>query len=277
MAIRVYKPTSPARRFMSVLTFEELTKKAPERSLTEYLKKHAGRNAQGKITVRHQGGGNKVKYRIIDFKRDKDGIPAKVAAIEYDPNRSAFIALLHYVDGEKRYILAPLGLKAGDTVISGPEADIKPGNALPIANSPLGTLIHNVEIKAGRGGQLVRSAGNAAQLMAKEGAYAQVRLPSGEVRKIPMNAKATIGTVSNTDHENVRIGKAGRKRHMGVRPTVRGVVMNPCDHPHGGGEGKSPVGMPAPVTPWGKRALGLKTRKHKKYSNKMIVKRAGKK
>ena len=199
MAIRVYKPTSPARRFMSVLTFEELTKKAPERSLTEYLKKHAGRNAQGKITVRHQGGGNKVKYRIIDFKRDKDGIPAKVAAIEYDPNRSAFIALLHYVDGEKRYILAPLGLKAGDTVISGPEADIKPGNALPIANIPLGTLIHNVEIKAGRGGQLVRSAGNAAQLMAKEGAYAQVRLPSGEVRKIPMNAKATIGTVGNTD------------------------------------------------------------------------------
>ncbi|HIQ62437.1 MAG: 50S ribosomal protein L2 [Christensenellales bacterium] len=277
MAIRVYKPTSPARRFMSVLTFEELTKKAPERSLTEYLKKHAGRNAQGKITVRHQGGGNKVKYRIIDFKRDKDGIPAKVAAIEYDPNRSAFIALLHYVDGEKRYILAPLGLKAGDTVISGPEADIKPGNALPIANIPLGTLIHNVEIKAGRGGQLVRSAGNAAQLMAKEGAYAQVRLPSGEVRKIPMNAKATIGTVGNTDHENVRIGKAGRKRHMGVRPTVRGVVMNPCDHPHGGGEGKSPVGMPAPVTPWGKPALGLKTRKHKKYSNKMIVKRAGKK
>ena len=277
MAIRVYKPTSPARRFMSVLTFEELTKKAPERSLTEYLKKHAGRNAQGKITVRHQGGGNKVKYRIIDFKRNKDGIPAKVAAIEYDPNRSAFIALLHYVDGEKRYILAPLGLKAGDTVISGPEADIKPGNALPIANIPLGTLIHNVEIKAGRGGQLVRSAGNAAQLMAKEGAYAQVRLPSGEVRKIPMNAKATIGTVGNTDHENVRIGKAGRKRHMGVRPTVRGVVMNPCDHPHGGGEGKSPVGMPAPVTPWGKPALGLKTRKHKKYSNKMIVKRAGKK
>ena len=277
MAIRVYKPTSPARRFMSVLTFEELTKKAPERSLTEYLKKHAGRNAQGKITVRHQGGGNKVKYRIIDFKRDKDGIPAKVAAIEYDPNRSAFIALLHYVDGAKRYILAPLGLKAGDTVISGPEADIKPGNALPIANIPLGTLIHNVEIKAGRGGQLVRSAGNAAQLMAKEGAYAQVRLPSGEVRKIPMNAKATIGTVGNTDHENVRIGKAGRKRHMGVRPTVRGVVMNPCDHPHGGGEGKSPVGMPAPVTPWGKPALGLKTRKHKKYSNKMIVKRAGKK
>lgn len=276
MGIRLYKPTSPARRFMSVLTYEELTKKAPERSLTEYLKKHSGRNNTGKITVRHHGGGNKVKYRIIDFKRDKDDIPAKVAAIEYDPNRSAFIALLHYVDGEKRYILAPEGLKAGDTVVSGPGADIKPGNALALQNIPLGTLIHNVEIKAGRGGQLVRSAGNSAQLMAKEGTYAQVRLPSGEVRKIPMNAKATIGSVGNHDHENVRIGKAGRKRHMGVRPTVRGVVMNPVDHPHGGGEGKSPVGMPAPVTPWGKPALGLKTRKHKKYSNKMIVKNRGK-
>ena len=274
MAIRVYKPTSPARRFMSVLTYEELTKKAPERSLTEYLKKNAGRNNQGKITVRHQGGGNKVKYRIIDFKRSKDGIPAKVTAIEYDPNRSAFIALVCYADGEKRYILAPLGLKVGDTVISGETADIKPGNCLPIANIPVGTLIHNIEIKAGRGGQMVRSAGNAAQLMAKEGLYAQVRLPSGEVRKLAMNCRATIGTVGNTDHENVRIGKAGRKRHMGIRPTVRGVVMNPCDHPHGGGEGKSPVGMPAPVTPWGKPALGLKTRKHKKYSNKMIVKRA---
>jgi len=277
MGIRVYKPTSPARRFTSVLTYEEITKKEPERSLTEYLKKHSGRNNTGKITVRHKGGGNKVKYRIIDFKRNKDDIPAKVAAIEYDPNRSAFIALLHYVDGEKRYILAPQGLRAGDTVVSGPSADIKPGNALPIANIPLGTLIHNVEIKVGRGGQLVRGAGTSAQLMAKEGTYAQVRLPSGEVRKIPMNAKATVGTVGNSDHENVRIGKAGRKRHMGIRPTVRGVVMNPCDHPHGGGEGKSPVGMPAPVTPWGKPALGLKTRKHKKYSNKMIVKRAGKK
>ena len=274
MAIRVYKPTSPARRFMSVLTYEELTKKAPERSLTEYLKKNAGRNNQGKITVRHQGGGNKVKYRIIDFKRNKDNIPAKVTAIEYDPNRSAFIALVCYADGEKRYILAPLGLKVGDTVISGETADIKPGNCLPIANIPVGTLIHNIEIKAGRGGQMVRSAGNAAQLMAKEGQYAQVRLPSGEVRKLAMNCRATIGTVGNTDHENVRIGKAGRKRHMGIRPTVRGVVMNPCDPPHGGGEGKSPVGMPAPVTPWGKPALGLKTRKHKKYSNKMIVKRA---
>ena len=277
MAIRVYKPTSPARRFMSVLTYEELTKKEPERSLVEYLKKNAGRNKQGKITVRHQGGGNKVKYRIIDFKRNKDGIPAKVAAIEYDPNRTAFIALLNYADGEKRYILAPVGLKAGDTVMSGESADIKPGNALPIKNIPVGTLIHNIELKPGKGGQLVRSAGNAAQLMAKEGAYAQVRLPSGEVRMISMEAKATIGTVGNTDHSNVRIGKAGKSRHLGIRPTVRGVVMNPNDHPHGGGEGKSPVGMPAPVTPWGKPALGLKTRKHKKYSDQFIVKRAGKK
>ena len=275
MAIRLYKPTSPARRFMSVLTYEEITKKTPEKSLVEYLKKNAGRNKQGKITVRHQGGGNKIKYRIIDFKRNKLDIPAKVAAIEYDPNRSAFIALLNYADGEKRYILAPQGLSVGDKVLSGESADIKPGNTLPIANIPVGTLIHNVEIKPGRGGQLVRSAGLSAQLMAKEGTYAQVRLPSGEVRRIPMNAKATIGTVGNSDHENVRIGKAGRMRHMGIRPTVRGVVMNPVDHPHGGGEGKSPVGMPAPVTPWGKVALGLKTRKHKKYSNKMIVKRAG--
>ena len=274
MAIRVYKPTSPARRFMSVLTYEELTKKAPERSLTEYLKKNAGRNNQGKITVRHQGGGNKVKYRIIDFKRNKDNIPAKVTAIEYDPNRSAFIALVCYADGEKRYILAPLGLKVGDTVVSGETADIKPGNCLPMANIPVGTLIHNLEIKAGRGGQMVRSAGNAAQLMSKEGGYALVRLPSGEMRKLALNCRATIGAVGNADHENVRIGKAGRKRHMGIRPSVRGVVMNPCDHPHGGGEGKSPVGLPAPVTPWGKPALGLKTRKHKKYSNKMIVKRA---
>ncbi len=277
MAIRLYKPTSPARRFMSVLTYEEITKKEPEKSLVEYLKKNAGRNKQGKITVRHQGGGNKIKYRIIDFKRDKLNIPAKVASIEYDPNRSAFIALLNYADGEKRYILAPLGLNVGDTVLSGDNADIKPGNTLPVSNIPVGTLIHNVEIKPGRGGQLVRSAGLSAQLMAKEGAYAQVRLPSSEVRLVPMNAKATIGTVGNSDHENVRIGKAGRKRHMGIRPTVRGVVMNPVDHPHGGGEGKSPVGLPAPVTPWGKVALGMKTRKHKKYSNKMIVKRAGSK
>ena len=277
MAIRVYKPTSAARRFMSVLTYEEITKKTPEKSLIEYLKKNAGRNNQGKITVRHQGGGNKIKYRIIDFKREKRDIPAKVAAIEYDPNRTAFIALLNYADGEKRYILAPLGLNVGDTVVAGEQADIKPGNALPIGAIPVGTLIHNVEVKPGRGGQLVRSAGAYAQLMAKEGEYAQVRMPSGEVRKVPMNAYATIGTVGNIDHANVRIGKAGRTRHMGIRPTVRGVVMNPCDHPHGGGEGKSPVGMPAPVTPWGKPALGFKTRKHKKYSNRLIVKRAGKK
>ena len=277
MAIRVYKPTSPARRFMSVLTFEDVTTNKPEKSLVEIKKNKAGRNKQGKITVRHQGGGNKQKYRIIDFKRNKDGIPAKVASIEYDPNRTAFIALLNYVDGEKRYILAPIDLKVGDTVVSGPEADIKPGNALPIRNIPLGTLIHNIEIVPGRGGQLVRSAGDSAQLMAKEGKNAQVRLPSGEVRLVSMDSKATVGTVGNSDHSNVRIGKAGRTRHMGIRPSVRGVVMNPCDHPHGGGEGKSPVGMPAPVTPWGKPALGLKTRKPKKYSDKKIVKRAGKK
>ena len=277
MAIRVYKPTSPARRFMSVLTYDEITKTTPEKSLTEYLKKHSGRNNQGKITVRHQGGGNKIKYRIIDFKRNKKDIPAKVAAIEYDPNRSANIALLHYADGEKRYILAPLDLKVGMTVIAAEQADIMPGNAMPLVNIPVGTLIHNLEIKPGRGGQLVRSAGLAAQLMAKENGFATVRLPSGEMRKLPLNAMATIGTVGNSDHENVRLGKAGRVRHMGIRPTVRGVVMNPNDHPHGGGEGKSPVGMPAPVTPWGKPALGYKTRKHKKYSNKMIIKRAGNK
>ncbi len=276
MAIRLYKPTSPARRFMSVLTYEEITTNKPEKSLLEYKKKNSGRNKQGKITVRHQGGGNKVKYRIIDFKRNKLDIPARVATIEYDPNRSAFIALLIYADGEKRYILAPQGLKVGTKVIAGPTADIMPGNALPIENIPVGTLIHNVEIKPGKGGQMVRSAGMSAQLMAKENGYGLIRLPSGELRKVALNALATIGVVGNSDHENVRIGKAGRKRHMGIRPTVRGVVMNPCDHPHGGGEGKSPVGMPAPVTPWGKVALGLKTRKHKKYSNKLIVKRAGK-
>ena len=276
MGIRVYKPTSSARRFMSVLTFEEITRKKPEKSLTEHIRKNSGRNSQGKITVRHQGGGSKKTYRIIDFKRDKKDIPAKVTAIEYDPNRSAFIALLTYADGEKRYILAPLDLKVGDRVVAGENVDIKPGNALPLRSIPVGTLIHNVEIKPGKGGQLVRSAGMSAQLMAKEGAFAQVRLPSGEVRKVPIDACATIGTVGNTDHENVRIGKAGRSRHMGIRPTVRGVVMNPCDHPHGGGEGKSPVGMPAPVTPWGKPALGYKTRKHKKYSNRLIVKHAGK-
>ena len=277
MAIRVYKPTSPARRFMSVLTFEEITKKTPEKSLTTDLRHRAGRNNQGKITVRHQGGGARRKYRIIDFKRQKDGIPATVKAIEYDPNRTCFIALLFYADGEKRYILAPLGLKVGDTVMSGPTADIQPGNCLPIANIPLGTLIHNVEIKPGKGGQMVRSAGVAAQVMAKEGAFAQVRLPSGEVRKVPMTARATVGQVGNTDHSNVRIGKAGRKRHMGVRPTVRGVVMNPVDHPHGGGEGRSPVGMPAPMSPWGKKTQGVKTRKHRKYSDKLIVSRPSKK
>lgn len=273
MAIRVYKPTSPARRFMSVLTFEEITKKTPERSLVTDLRHKAGRNNSGKITVRHQGGGARRKYRIIDFKRTKDGIPATVKAIEYDPNRTCFIALLFYADGEKRYILAPLGLKVGDIVMSGPSADIKPGNCLPIANIPLGTLIHNIEIKVGKGGQMVRSAGTAAQVMAKEGDYAQIRLPSGEVRKVSMNARATIGQVGNTDHGNVRIGKAGRKRHMGIRPTVRGVVMNPCDHPHGGGEGRSPVGMPAPMSPWGKKTQGVKTRKHRKYSDKLIVSR----
>ena len=277
MALRVYKPTSPARRFMSVLTFEEITKKTPEKSLTTDLRHRAGRNNQGKITVRHQGGGARRKYRIIDFKRQKDGIPATVKAIEYDPNRTCFIALLFYADGEKRYILAPLGLKVGDTVMSGPTADIQPGNCLPIANIPLGTLIHNVEIKPGKGGQMVRSAGVAAQVMAKEGAFAQVRLPSGEVRKVPMTARATVGQVGNTDHSNVRIGKAGRKRHMGIRPTVRGVVMNPVDHPHGGGEGRAPVGMPAPMSPWGKKTQGVKTRKHRKYSDKLIVSRPSKK
>ncbi len=277
MAVKHLKPTSAGRRWQTISDFSEITCTKPEKSLLEPLPKKAGRNNNGRITTRHQGGGVKRRYRVIDFKRNKDGIPAKVAGIEYDPNRTAFIALLNYADGEKRYILAPIDLKTGDTVISGEGADIKPGNALPIRNIPLGTLIHNIELVPGRGGQLVRSAGDAAQLMAKEGANAQVRLPSGEVRMISMDAKATIGTVSNADHSNVRIGKAGRTRHMGIRPSVRGVVMNPCDHPHGGGEGKSPVGLPAPVTPWGKPALGLKTRKHKKYSDKKIVKRAGNK
>ena len=273
MAIKKYNPTTPGRRGMSVSAFEEITCTTPEKSLLAPLKKSGGRNAHGHITVRHIGGGNKRKYRIIDFKRNKDGVPAKVATIEYDPNRTANIALLHYVDGEKRYSLAPLGLQVGDTVVSGETADIKPGNALEIKNIPVGTLIHNIELKPGKGGQIVRSAGNAAQLMAKEGSYAQVRLPSGEVRMIPMNAKATIGQVGNIDAENVSLGKAGRKRHMGIRPTVRGSVMNPCDHPHGGGEGKSPIGRPGPVTPWGKPALGYKTRKKKNPSDKLIVKR----
>ena len=274
MGIRKINPITPGQRFMTVSSFEEITKKTPERSLIEDKKKNAGRNYSGKITIRHQGGGARQKYRIIDFKRNKDNVPAKVFSIEYDPNRSANIALLHYADGEKRYIIAPLGLTVGETIISGDTADIKVGNALPISNIPVGTMIHCIELKPGKGAQLVRSAGNAAQLMAKEGAYAQVRLPSGEVRLIPMNAKATIGQVGNLDHANIQIGKAGRKRHMGVRPTVRGSVMNPCDHPHGGGEGKSPIGKPGPVTPWGKPALGYKTRKHKNPTNKYIVRRA---
>ena len=272
MAIKSYKPTTPSRRFMTVTDFSELSKVKPERSLLVNLKKTAGRNSYGRITVRHRGGGNKIKYRIIDFKRNKIDVPAKVLTLEYDPNRSAFIALIQYEDGVKSYIIAPNGLKVGDTVISSASADIKPGNTLPISNIPVGTIIHNVELAPGKGAQLVRSAGNSAQLMAKEGKYAQVRLPSGEVRMVLTVCKATIGQVSNIDHENVSIGKAGRKRHLGWRPTVRGVVMNPCDHPHGGGEGKSPIGRPAPVTPWGKPALGLKTRSKKKQSNKFIVK-----
>lgn len=277
MPIKKYNPTSPARRFMTVSTFEEITKKAPEKSLLAPLSRTGGRNSYGRITVRHRGGGAKQKYRIIDFKRDKDGIPAKVSAIEYDPNRSAHIALLVYADGEKRYILAPNGLKVGDNIYSGEHADIKPGNALPLEFIPLGTVIHNIELKPGKGGQLVRSAGNEAQLMAKEGAYAQVRLPSGEVRKVDIRCRATIGQVGNVDHENISIGKAGRKRWLGIRPTVRGVVMNPCDHPHGGGEGKSPIGMPSPLTPWGKPTLGYKTRKKNKPSNKLIVKKRNEK
>ena len=273
MAIKKYKPTSPARRFMSVSAFEEITAKSPEKSLLGKVKKNGGRNNAGRLTVRHQGGGNTRKYRIIDFKRAKDGIPARVASIEYDPNRSANIALLVYKDGEKRYILAPYGLNVNDTIYSGADVDIKVGNALPISSIPVGTLIHNIELTPGKGGQLVRSAGNAAQLMAKEGAYAQVRLPSGEVRMISMNCRATIGQVGNLDYENISIGKAGRKRHMGVRPTVRGVVMNPCDHPHGGGECKSPIGRPGPVTPWGKPTLGYKTRAKKNKSDKYIIKR----
>lgn len=277
MAVKKYSPTSPARRFMTVSTFEEITKTEPEKSLVETLTKSGGRNSYGRITVRHHGGGAKQKYRIIDFKRNKDGIKAKVAAIEYDPNRTANIALLYYVDGEKRYILAPVGLKVGDSVESGAGADIKPGNTLQLTNIPVGTLIHNIELKPGKGGQLVRAAGNSAQLMAKEGDYAQVRLPSGEVRMIRMLCRASIGQVSNIENENIKIGKAGRKRWMGVRPTVRGVVMNPVDHPHGGGEGKSPIGRPSPVTPWGKPTLGYKTRKKKNKSDKFIVKRRNQK
>lgn len=273
MAIKKYGPTTPGRRGMTVTDYSVLSKVAPERSLLEPMKKHSGRNNTGRITVRHQGGGNRTKYRVIDFKRQKTDMPATVKTLEYDPNRSAFIALVEYTDGVKSYIIAPDGLKVGDVVISGKGADIKPGNCLPFENIPVGTIIHNIELYPGRGAQLVRSAGNMAQLMAKENGYALVRLPSGEMRNVPVNCTAVIGQVSNIDHENVNLGKAGRKRHMGIRPTVRGSVMNPCDHPHGGGEGKAPVGRPGPVTPWGKPALGYKTRKTKNPTDKFIVKR----
>ncbi len=277
MGIKKYNPTSPGLRGMTVSTFEEITTSEPEKSLLVSLKKHAGRNTRGKITVRHRGGGSRRKYRIIDFKRNKDGIPGKVSTIEYDPNRTSNIALIVYADGEKRYIIAPEGLKVGQVIFSGADADIQVGNALPMKNIPVGTIIHNIELKAGKGGQLARSAGNGAQLMAKEGNYALVRLPSGEVRKIRIECRATIGEVGNKDHGNIQIGKAGRKRHMGIRPTVRGSVMNPNDHPHGGGEGKTGIGRVSPVTPWGKPALGYKTRKKNKPSNKYIVKRRNEK
>ncbi len=274
MSIKTYKPTTPSRRHMSVSGFDGVDKHAkPQKELVEVLKKHSGRNSYGRITVRHQGGGNRKKYRVIDFKRDKMDVPATVLRLEYDPNRSAYIALVEYTDGERRYILAPVGLNVGDTVLSSAEADIKPGNALPLANIPVGTVIHNIELYPGKGAQLVRSAGVAAQLMAKENGMATVRLPSGEYRKVRLNCIACIGQVGNVDHANIAIGKAGRKRHMGIRPTVRGSVMNPCDHPHGGGEGKAPVGRPGPVTPWGKPAMGYKTRKKKNATDKFIVKR----
>ena len=273
MAIKRYKPTSSARRFMTVHAYDEITSTKPERSLLEDQRKSGGRNNTGRLTVRHIGGGNRRKYRIIDFKRDKIGVPATVKTIEYDPNRSANIALLVYADGAKRYILAPVGLNVGDKVVSGPDADIKVGNTLPLANIPVGTMIHNIELQPGKGGQIARSAGMAAQLMAKEGNLATVKMPSGEMRYILLTCKATIGQVGNLEHEIIRLGKAGKTRYLGIRPTVRGVVMNPCDHPHGGGEGKSPIGRPGPVTPWGKPALGYKTRKHKKASSKMIITR----
>ena len=274
MSIKTYKPTTPSRRHMSVSGFDGVDKHAkPQKELVEVLKKHSGRNSYGRITVRHQGGGNRKKYRVIDFKRDKMDVPATVLRLEYDPNRSAYIALVEYTDGERRYILAPVGLNVGDTVLSSAAADIKPGNALPLANIPVGTVIHNIELYPGKGAQLVRSAGVAAQLMAKENVMATVRLPSGEYRKVRLNCIACIGQVGNVDHANIAIGKAGRKRHMGIRPTVRGSVMNPCDHPHGGGEGKAPVGRPGPVTPWGKPAMGYKTRKKKNATDKFIVKR----
>jgi large subunit ribosomal protein L2 len=276
MAIRTYKPTSPGRRWMTRSSFEEITKTRPERSLLAPLRKRAGRNARGIITVRHQGGGHKREYRLMDFKRDKLGIPAHVASIEYDPNRSARIALLVYADGEKRYIVAPLEIKVGDVLVSGESAEVRPGNALPIEKIPLGTLIHNVELEPGRGGQLVRSAGTSAQVLAKEGAYAQVRMPSGEVRRILMRCMATIGQVGNTDHGNIKLGKAGRSRWMGIRPSVRGSAMTPRDHPHGGGEGKAPIGFPGPKSPWGKPTLGKKTRRNKR-TERMIVKHREKK
>ena len=273
MAIKFYKPTTPGRRNMTTMDYSGLSKTAPERSLLEPIKKNAGRNSYGRITVRHRGGGNRRKYRVIDFKRERFGVPATVMTLEYDPNRSAFIALVQYEDGEKRYIIAPQDLKVGDVVVSGPDADIKPGNALPLTNIPVGTFLHNIELYPGKGAQLARSAGNMAQLMAKENGMALLRLPSGELRNVPVGCMATVGAVSNPDHANVNYGKAGRKRHMGWRPTVRGSVMNPYDHPHGGGEGKSPIGRPGPVTPWGKPALGYKTRAKHKQSDKYIVKR----
>ena len=276
MAVKKYKPTTPGRRGMTSYTFDEITKTDPERSLLKPIRKSGGRNAYGRITVRHRGGGHKRKARLVDYKRDKYDIPAVVAAIEYDPNRTARLALLHYVDGEKRYILAPLNVRVGDTLLSGADVDIRPGNALPISNIPTGTMIHNIELKEGRGGQMVRSAGGSAQLMAKEGDYAQVRLPSGEVRLVRQKCYATIGQIGNVEHGNIKLGKAGRKRHKGIRPTVRGSAMTPRDHPHGGGEGRSPIGMPSPKSPWCQKTLGYKTRRNKE-TNKYIVRRRGKK
>ena len=273
MAVKRFKPKTPGTRFKTVADFSEITAVKPEKSLTVSKNRQGGRNNTGRITVRHIGGGNRIKYRIIDFKRDKDNIPARVASLEYDPNRSAYIALLNYADGEKRYILAPVGLSVGDTVLSGDNIDIKAGNALPLSSIPVGTNVHNIELRPGRGGQMAKSAGMTAQLMAREGKYATLRLPSGEMRMVPIQCRATVGQVGNLEHELISLGKAGRKRHMGVKPTVRGVVMNPCDHPHGGGEGKSPVGKAGPVSPWGQPALGYKTRKKRKTSSKFIVKR----
>ena len=276
MGVKKFKPTTPGRRFATVSSFDEITKARPERALLKPLRGRAGRNNMGRVTVRHQGGGHKRQYRVVDFKRDKDGVPAKVAGIEYDPNRSARLALLQYADGEKRYILAPLGLNVGDVVASGPEADIRPGNALPLRTIPAGTVVHNIELVPSRGGQMVRSAGGGAQIMAKEGAFAHLRLPSGEVRLVPIDCRATVGQVGNVDHEAIKLGKAGRKRWMGIRPSVRGVAMDPASHPHGGGEGRSPIGMPGPVSPWGKPTLGYKTRKVKR-SDALIGKRRSKK